>query len=75
MVHLYFLIGFRNRMLVLTNWLWAWLTYGRGARVIIGPRLASTEAAGDPGTGLHRAGYVCGESGAMAPVDSLEEKH
>ena len=35
-VHLYFLIGFRNRLLVLTNWLWAWLTYGRGARLIIG---------------------------------------
>jgi len=35
-VHIYFLIGFRNRLLVLINWLWAWLTYGRGARLITG---------------------------------------
>jgi len=33
-VHLYFLIGFRNRLLVLVNWFWAWLTYARGARLI-----------------------------------------
>jgi NADH dehydrogenase len=39
-VHLYFLIGFRNRLLVLTNWLWAWLTYARGARLITGERTA-----------------------------------
>lgn len=38
LVHLYFLIGFRNRVLVLTNWLWAWLTYKRGARLITGER-------------------------------------
>jgi NADH dehydrogenase len=37
-VHLYFLIGFRNRLLVLVNWFWAWLTYARGARLITGVR-------------------------------------
>lgn len=37
-VHLYFLIGFRNRLLVLVNWFWAWLTYRRGARLITGHR-------------------------------------
>jgi NADH:quinone reductase (non-electrogenic) len=35
-VHLYFLIGFRNRAVVFLNWVWAWLTYARGARLIIG---------------------------------------
>ncbi len=35
-VHLYFLIGFRNRTFVFLNWFWAWLTYARGARLIIG---------------------------------------
>jgi NADH:ubiquinone reductase (H+-translocating) len=35
-VHLYFLIGFRNRAAVFLNWVWAWLTYARGARLIIG---------------------------------------
>jgi NADH dehydrogenase len=33
-VHLFFLIGARNRVLVYLNWAWAWLTYGRGARLI-----------------------------------------
>jgi NADH dehydrogenase len=44
-VHIYFLIGFRNRLVVFVNWCWAWLTYARGARLIIGdegsPRGAS----------------------------------
>ncbi len=35
-VHIYFLIGFRNRFMVFANWFWAWLTPARGARVIIG---------------------------------------
>ena len=35
-VHIYFLIGFRNRLLVLVAWFWAWLTHARGARLITG---------------------------------------
>jgi NADH dehydrogenase len=34
--HVYFLIGFRNRLAVATNWLWSYLTYQRGARLITG---------------------------------------
>jgi NADH dehydrogenase len=34
--HIYFLIGFRNRLVVATEWLWSYLTYQRGARLIIG---------------------------------------
>jgi NADH:ubiquinone reductase (H+-translocating) len=37
LVHLYFLIGFRNRLVVLVNWLWAWVSYARGARLITDP--------------------------------------
>ncbi|MBA3260227.1 MAG: NAD(P)/FAD-dependent oxidoreductase [Gemmatimonadales bacterium] len=33
-VHIAFLIGFRNRLLVLIQWAWSYLTYGRGARLI-----------------------------------------
>ncbi|HZS04114.1 MAG TPA: NAD(P)/FAD-dependent oxidoreductase [Blastocatellia bacterium] len=33
-VHLIFLIGFRNRFAVLLNWMWSYLTYQRGARLI-----------------------------------------
>lgn len=32
--HLFFLIGFRNRFVVLTNWAWAYWTYQRNARVV-----------------------------------------
>ncbi len=33
-VHLIFLIGFRNRLIVLFQWVWAYATYQRGARLI-----------------------------------------
>lgn len=33
-VHIYFLIGFRNRWVVLSEWAWAYFTYQRGARLI-----------------------------------------
>ena len=36
LVHIFLLIGFRNRVAVFLNWMWAWLTYGRGARLITG---------------------------------------
>jgi NADH dehydrogenase len=36
-VHIFFLIGFQNRMLVLLQWAWSYLSYERGARLITGP--------------------------------------
>jgi NADH dehydrogenase len=35
-VHILYLIGFRNRLLVLIQWAWAYLTYQRGIRLITG---------------------------------------
>ncbi len=35
-VHLVFLIGFRNRVLVLIQWFWSYLNFYRGARLITG---------------------------------------
>ncbi|MCF7221596.1 NAD(P)/FAD-dependent oxidoreductase [Marilutibacter chinensis] len=35
-VHVLFLIGFRNRLLVLINWAWAYWSYQRHARIIFG---------------------------------------
>ena len=37
-VHLLLLVSARNRMVVYVNWIWAWLTYARGARVITDTR-------------------------------------
>ncbi len=36
-VHIAFLIGFRNRFLVLFEWAWAYVSWQRGARLITGP--------------------------------------
>lgn len=36
LVHIFYLIGFRNRLLVLLSWAWNYLTFRRGARIITG---------------------------------------
>lgn len=36
LVHIYFLIGFRNRLAVMFHWAWTYLTLGHGARLITG---------------------------------------
>lgn len=36
-VHLLYLIGFRNKLVVFNNWLWNYFTYDRGIRLIIRP--------------------------------------
>jgi len=37
-IHVFFLIGFRNRILVLIQWAWSYFTYERSARLITGAR-------------------------------------
>ena len=34
-VHVYFLVGFKNRLLVVLHWAWSYLTFRRGARLIV----------------------------------------
>src|SRR5262249_41189424 len=34
-VHIYYLTGFRNRLLVVLQWAWSFLTFRRGARLIV----------------------------------------
>jgi NADH:ubiquinone reductase (H+-translocating) len=36
LAHVYFLIGFRNRLGVALDWAWAYFTFDRGARLITG---------------------------------------
>jgi len=48
-VHILFLIGFRNRLLVLLQWAWSYATYSRGARLI-------TDETQAPGATLRPAG-------------------
>ncbi|WP_254460243.1 NAD(P)/FAD-dependent oxidoreductase [Xanthomonas sacchari] len=41
--HVFFLIGFRNRVVVLLNWAWAYWSYQRAARIILGDAPATEE--------------------------------
>jgi NADH dehydrogenase len=41
-VHIYFLIGFRNRLLVMIQWAWLYLAWSAGARLITGDRSGRT---------------------------------
>ena len=43
LVHILYLIGFRNRVIVLFEWAWAYLTFNRGVRLITGGRAPATE--------------------------------
>jgi NADH dehydrogenase len=66
--HIYFLIGFRNRVVVAAEWLWSYLTYQRGARLIMGVTAPSSDgrrAAADQGPGVRAAPR--GESVRAAP--------
>jgi NADH:ubiquinone reductase (H+-translocating) len=38
-IHIFYLIGFSNRIVVLVRWAWTFLTHGRGTRLITGSEL------------------------------------
>jgi NADH dehydrogenase len=47
-LHLVYLMGFRNRVSVFINWAWNYLTWDRGARLILGSGEAEPEPDTDP---------------------------
>jgi NADH dehydrogenase len=47
-VHLWYLIGFENRLLVLLRWAFSFVTRGRGARLITGAPARARGAEGEP---------------------------
>jgi NADH dehydrogenase len=57
-LHIFYLIGFRNRLVVLVDWAWAYFGYRRGSRLITGHRL-------QPGTPVRHAL----PADAVAPVE------
>jgi NADH dehydrogenase len=50
-IHIVFLIGFRNRVLVLFQWAWSYVTFRRGARLITGPSATGSSATGSSAPG------------------------
>jgi NADH:ubiquinone reductase (H+-translocating) len=63
LIHLVFLIGFRNRFSVLLNWAWSYVTYQRGARLITGPRLEAGPPRREPAAGAERVPVGAGTGG------------
>ena len=47
-VHIFYLIDFRNRVVVLMDWAWAYFAYRRGSRLITGHRLQAGAVAAAP---------------------------
>ncbi|NJK89622.1 MAG: NAD(P)/FAD-dependent oxidoreductase [Myxococcales bacterium] len=47
-VHLFYLVGFKNRVFVLMNWIWQYLAYRRGARLITPCQRTSAGSRGAP---------------------------
>lgn len=61
-IHIYFLIGFRNRLAVLLDWIWGYFTFTHGARLITGsqhlpgwPEATGDEPAQEASTGMRAA--------------------
>ncbi|HEY4368510.1 MAG TPA: NAD(P)/FAD-dependent oxidoreductase [Steroidobacteraceae bacterium] len=46
LVHIYRLSGFRNRIIVLIQWAWSYMTFTRGARLIVGKEWQEYEGGG-----------------------------
>lgn len=42
-VHIFLLVGYRNRIAITLNWLWAYFTFQRGSRLITGPTPLSSQ--------------------------------
>jgi NADH dehydrogenase len=61
-LHIFYLIGFRNRLVVLLDWAWAYFGYRRGSRLITGHRLQPGVPVAALGTGSG-----AGAAGAAAP--------
>ena len=56
-IHLWFLVGFRNRLSVFVKWIWEYLKYDYGARLITGHRSAEPSgAARKPANGQRATG-------------------
>jgi NADH dehydrogenase len=50
-IHILFLIGFRSRFVVMFDWAWAFITYQRGARLIVGDVRRESGEPSPPGRG------------------------
>jgi NADH dehydrogenase len=57
-VHLLYLVGFQNRLVVLIQWAFEYFTFNRGARLITGPVPPLPELVEQPGPGSERSRFA-----------------
>ena len=76
-IHVFFLIGFQNRLVVMLQWAWSYITWQRGARLItgeLGPELAPPDAplgSVPPGSDREQREAAAAErAGQTAPADA-----
>ena len=55
-VHIFFLIGFRNRIAVMLDWAFAYMTYQRSSRIILERAPCAPEDGADPAIPIQRSG-------------------
>jgi len=63
MVHLWYLVGFQNRLLVFIRWSFSFFTHGRGARLILGEGAEAGSEAGAEATSAPGKGEAAPASG------------
>jgi NADH:quinone reductase (non-electrogenic) len=74
-VHIWYLIGFRNRFVVLFTWFWSYVTYRRGARLITDVRHELELPEGATVSSSNRADRAeAALAGERAPQASREER-
>lgn len=79
-IHIYFLVGFRNRILVARDWVWHYLTRRRGARILYGvPSSAARDRALEAQEGTQAEALIDGlaadvdETGGYSAVDGRSD--
>jgi hypothetical protein len=70
-IHLAYLIGFSNRIVVITRWAWSFLTHGRSSRLITGQPLLPPIQEPEPPATKH-AGPAAAVERVVAPEPEPE---
>jgi NADH:quinone reductase (non-electrogenic) len=73
-VHLWYLIGFRNRFVVMFTWFWSYVTYRRGARLITDRRHELELDGGATVSSRGRAQRAQAPSGEPAPQAARQDR-
>jgi NADH dehydrogenase len=75
LVHVYFLIGFKNKIAVMFNWMWSYLTFAKGARLIVDKewRSAHDAPSAKPGASGAVEGGAKAEEGRAAAAPTGAE--